>query len=247
MRVSDVGGGILLRPRPRRIPFEVDGPYVRHGAPLPSRVSRYHPLMRWLLRLTLCLLAASAASATGADPAAAVDPDSASATEPTDEPGCLAPIRAELQGVVTTTTFAGHTIRGKRLVIERGGVTLVLDYAVFEATTRAFLKGQAADRFPEEREFLQRFAKALARADEIDADRIVTTRAQRARFDYRLAEVIEQGAFELRPPPGAPARGPGVLVRVKYDHHCEPLCGSGGRMFFTDSCQQIVQVLDWVS
>jgi hypothetical protein len=194
--------------------------------------------MRRLALLASCFLAAAASATEGASvPEPAPSPAS-------QEPACLQ-ARAGLPGTITRTSISGHPIRGKRLVIHRQGVTLVLDHAVFAATTRAFLDRYGPGGFPEETELLRRFSEELAHADEIDADRIVGDGRLLQRFEYRLAEILERGGFEVRAAAGKPEAN--RILRLEYTHHCGGLCGSGGRVFVTDTCQPIVRVLDWIS
>jgi hypothetical protein len=209
--------------------------------------------MRSLACLSLSLLAGCAhpPPAPQTSPSPVLAPSSP-APAPAALPACLHQVSARLAGAVTTTTIAGRAIRGKRLVVRRGDVTLVLDHATFEATTRAFLAENGDDRFPEEKSLLARFAEGLDRTHELEADPIVSTDRLRDRFDYRLAEVLERGEFELRPATPSTAErptvnGPGVLLRLEYSHHCGNLCGSGGRVFVTDACQTVVEVMDWIS
>jgi hypothetical protein len=166
------------------------------------------------------------------------------------EPACLAKIRAELPGAVTTTTIKSRALGGKRLRFRRGDVMLVVDLAVLESTTKRFLKENGANRFPEETNLLRRFAKALATRDEVDGDPLVKSKREQSRLEYRLADVLEQGGFALSQPM-SPANGkppsPDTILRLEYSHHCGSLCGSGGRVFLTPSCQELLRVMDWIS
>ncbi len=168
------------------------------------------------------------------------------------EPACLAGLRKRLRGADQAVTIKGVALGKKRLVFRRGAVLLVIDHAVLAGTTREFLKKQGADRFPEETKLLKRFAEALQKADEVDGDALVKERYAQRRLEFRLAEVLERGAFALRrpPPPGKPAATtamPAVILRVSYSHHCGDLCGAGGRVFVTESCEELLSMQDWIS
>jgi len=169
------------------------------------------------------------------------------------QPACLARVAARLPAWPHTTTIRGGSIGSKRLWFRRGGVRLAIDFAVLDSSTRKFLQENGAERFPEEQNLLRRFARALRTKDEVDADALVRGGRERARLDFRLAEVLEQGAFTISPieprKPTRQARRPTAngIFRLEYSLRCGDLCGEGGRVFVTDSCRQIVAVVDWES
>jgi hypothetical protein len=130
---------------------------------------------------------------------------------------------------------------------------LVIDFEVLDATTREFLKEQGAGGFPEEVNLLRRFAEAMKSRDEVQADALVRGDLERERLDFRLAEVLDRGAFLIRDvqpmSKGAVATvraAAELILRLDYSYECGDRCGTGGRVFFTDACQQLVAVTDWV-
>jgi len=170
------------------------------------------------------------------------------ATPGAAEPACLAAIRKALPGQVTTSRLQGKSVGRKRLLFRRGGMVLVIDHDVLETTARAFLTAHGADRFPEEVRLLKVFAEKLRKADEVEADPLLRNLAERSRLDFRLAEVLERGGFQLRPA-RKPAHGPtpGVILRLRYQVDDGELAGYGGRVFVSETCERLVGVSDWVS
>jgi hypothetical protein len=169
------------------------------------------------------------------------------------EPACLARARAHLPGQTMATFVKGGTVGHKRLFFRRGDVLLVIDFEVLEVTTRDFLKDQGGERFPEEVNLLRRFAQAMKSRDEVQADLLVRGNLEHERLDLLLAAVLDRGAFLIRGVPPdtkkalAKLRPPADLIlRLDYSYECGALCGTGGRVFFTDACQQLVAVTDWV-
>ncbi len=168
-------------------------------------------------------------------------------------PRCLARARKQLPGETMASFVQGGHVRSKQLLFRRGEVVLVIDYLVLEETTRAFLKQKGAEKFPEETRLLQRFSLAFRNHDEVDAGPLVQSKLEQERLDYRLAEAIDQGAFVVRDARGsskkAPATAqaaPDLLLRLDYSYECGDECGTGGRVYLTDACQQMVAVTDWV-
>ena len=147
----------------------------------------------------------------------------------------------------------GGEVGPKRLLFRRGDVVLVIDFGVFESTTRQLLKEQGAERLPDEASLLRRFGQALDKHDEVQAERFVLGKHEQERLDRRLAEVLDQGAFVIRqakPASGRPARdrpGADTIFRLDYSYNCGDRCGTSGRVFVTRSCQELVAVTDWVS
>ncbi len=147
----------------------------------------------------------------------------------------------------------GGVVGSKRLLFRRGDVVLVIDSLVLEETTQAFLKEQGAQRFPEEARLLLRFSQALKNRDEVDADALVRSPLEQERLDLRMAEVLDRGAFLVRDARAASKKtmataraAPDLILRLDYSYECGDSCGTGGRVFFTDACQQLVAVTDWV-
>jgi hypothetical protein len=139
------------------------------------------------------------------------------------------------------------------LLFRRGDVLLVIDFEVLDATTQEFLKEKGTAGFPEEVNLLRRFAEAMRSRDEVQADSLVRGDLERERLDFRLAEVLDRGAFLIRDVPPisknavATVRAAADLIlRLDYSYECGDRCGTGGRVFFTDACQQLVAVTDWV-
>ena len=169
------------------------------------------------------------------------------------EPTCLAKARAHLPGETMATFVKGGLVGRKRLLFRRGDVLLVIDFEVLDSTTQAFLKEHGAERFPEDVQLLQPFAQALRSRDEVDADSLLRSKREQERLDFRLAEVFERGAFLIRgvqpisKKATLPVRAaPDLILRLDFSYECGDLCGTGGRVFFTDVCQQLVAVTDWV-
>jgi hypothetical protein len=168
------------------------------------------------------------------------------------EPICVARMRTHVPGAAMTTTIKAGAMGRQRLLFRRGDVVLVIDYAVLDANLRAFVKEQGAERAPEEVDLLRRLHMAFGGGDEVAGDRLVRTPREQARLDRRLAEVLDRGAFALRP--GKPASGSGALgrtpaseiIRLDYSYNCGERCGTSGRIFLTRSCQELVAVTDWV-
>jgi hypothetical protein len=169
------------------------------------------------------------------------------------QPACLERVAARLPAIPHTTRIRGGRIGSKRLWFRRGGVRLAIDFAVLDASTRKFLQENGPERFPEEQRLLRRFARALRAKDEVEADALVRGARERGRLDFRLAEVLEQGAFTISPieprKPTRQARRPTAkgIFRLQYSLRCGDLCGEGGRAFVTDSCRELVAVVDWES
>jgi hypothetical protein len=178
----------------------------------------------------------------------------AGAKEPArPSPPCLTRARKQLPGETMASFVKGGHVGSKRLLFRRGDVVLVIDYPVLEETLRAFLKQKGAEKFPEEGRLLQRFSQALRNRDEVDADPLVQSKLEQERLDLRLAEVFDEGAFEIRDARGAskkagatPRAAPDLILRLDYAYECGERCGTGGRIFLTDACQQLVAVTDWV-
>ena len=68
-----------------------------------------------------------------------------------------------------------------------------------------------------------------------------------------MAEVLDRGAFLVRDARAASKKtmateraAPDLILRLDYSYECGDSCGTGGRVFFTDACQQLVAVTDWV-
>jgi hypothetical protein len=169
------------------------------------------------------------------------------------EPTCLARARAHLPGQTMATFVRGGTVGHKRLLFRRGDVHLVIDFEVFELTTQDFLKDQGAERFREEGNLLRRFAQAMRSRDEVQADFLVRSNLEQERLDFLLASVLDRGAFLIRSvlPNSTKALATfrpsaDLILRLDYSYECGDLCGTGGRVFFTDACQQLVAVTDWV-
>jgi hypothetical protein len=185
---------------------------------------------------------------------ALVSLDSAAATnENLDPPRCLTRARAHLPGQTMATFVKGGLVGRKRLLFRRGDVLLVIDFEVLDSTTQDFLKEKGASKFPEEGNMLRRFAEAMKSRDEVKADTLVQGALEQERLDLRLAEVLDRGAFLIRGVPpatkGAAATVPpaaDLILRLDYNYECGDRCGTGGRVFFTDACQQLVAVTDWV-
>ena len=172
------------------------------------------------------------------------------------EPACLARARAHLPGETMATFVKGGLVGRKRLLFRRGDVLLVVDFEVLDSITQEFLKehgGAASQRFPEEVRLLQRFVQAFKSRDEVDADSLLRGKLEQERLDFRLAEVFERGAFLIRgvqpnskkTVPTARAASD-LILRLDFSYECGERCGTGGRVFFTDACQQLVAVTDWV-
>ena len=184
------------------------------------------------------------------------------------EPTCLARARAQLPGQTMATFVKGGRVGQKRLLFRRGDVLLVIDFDVLDVSTREFLKEREAksrgeppssgrrepsQSLPEEVGLLQRFAQALKNRDEVDADSLLRSKLEQERLDFRLAEVFERGAFLIRwvqpiskkVVPAARATAD-LILRLDFSYECGDQCGTGGRVFFTDACQQLVAVTDWV-
>jgi hypothetical protein len=170
------------------------------------------------------------------------------------EPPCLVRARSHLPGETMASFIKGGVVGRKRLVFRRGDVQLLIDFEVLDSTTRDFLKEQGHNRkFPEEVNLIARFAQALKNHDEVDADRMVRSKLEQERLDFRLADVFDRGAFLIREAPASskrPAIGVRVatdlILRLDYSYDCGDQCGTGGRVFLTDACQQLAAVTDWV-
>jgi hypothetical protein len=172
------------------------------------------------------------------------------------EPTCLARARAHLPGETMATFVKGGLVGRKRLLFRRGDVLLVIDFEVLDSITQEFLKergGATSQRFPEEVRLLQRFVQAFKNRDEVDADSLLRGKLEQEQLDFRLAEVFERGAFLIRwMPPISKRTVPTVhasadlILRLDFSYECGERCGTGGRVFFTDACQQLVAVTDWV-
>ena len=154
------------------------------------------------------------------------------------------------------TFVKGGLVGRKRLLFRRGDVLLVIDFEVLDSITQEFLKergGATSQRFPEEVRLLQRFVQAFKNRDEVDADSLLRGKLEQEQLDFRLAEVFERGAFLIRwMPPISKRTVPTVraaadlILRLDFSYECGERCGTGGRVFFTDACQQLVAVTDWV-
>jgi hypothetical protein len=176
----------------------------------------------------------------------------ASATE-NPEPRCLTRARAHLPGQTMATFVKGGVVGRKRLLFRRGDVLLVIDFIVLDATTQEFLKEKGAGGFPEEVNLLRRFAEAMKSRDEVQADSLVRGKLEQERLDFRLAEVLDRGAFLIRDVQPISKNAVATVraaadqvLRLDYNYECGDRCGTGGRVFFTDACQQLVAVTDWV-
>ena len=185
--------------------------------------------------------------------AVAANQSAASGVPENGEPLCLVRVRGHLPGTTVVTYVKGGAVGRKRLLFRRSDVLLAVDFTALEATTQEFLKEQGAERFPEEVRLLQRFAQALKSSDEVDADALVRGKREQERLDFRLADVFERGAFLIRDARPTSKRrtaiaptAPDLILRLDYNYDCGDLCGTGGRVFLTDSCQQLVAVTDWV-
>jgi len=203
---------------------------------------RYHDRMWSLVGAVLSVLIAAA-------PGSSVE----TSAPKNGEPLCLVRVRGHLPGTTVVTYIKSGAVGRKRLLFRRGDVVLVVDFAAFEASTQEFLKEQGADRFPEEVGLLRRFAQVLKSSDEVEADTLVRNVREQERLDLRLADVFERRAFLIRDVrPAAKgttaivATSPDLVLRLDYNYDCGDLCGTGGRVFLTDSCQQLVAVTDWV-
>ena len=211
------------------MPFAIDG------------LLRYDNSMRSMVGAMLLALTALASHAL-----AAGEPEHR-------EPTCLARARAHLPGETMATFVKGGLVGRKRLLFRRGDVVLVIDFEVLDSTTQDFLKEHGAERFPEEVRLFQRFAQAFKHRDEVDADSILRSKLEQERLDFRLAEVFEHGAFLIRDvQPISKKAAPTVraaadlILRIDFSYDCGDRCGTGGRVFFTNACQQLVAVTDWV-
>jgi hypothetical protein len=173
------------------------------------------------------------------------------------EPACLAQLRipreVRREGS-SSTPIKSRPLGRKRLLFRRGGVVLVIDHAVFHSKAVAFLNKNGAERFPEETSMLRQFAKQLEKTDEADIDETKLTGASRNRLAFRLADVLEAGAFEVRDsrptktengPPSTPSSG--VILRIDWSYYCGQLCAGQGRIFVTKGCQELVAVTDLIS
>jgi len=168
-------------------------------------------------------------------------------------PACLTRARAHLPGETMASDIKGGKVGRRRVLFRRGDVVLVIDFDVLQSTTREFLKEEGPARFPEDAELLRRLSQADKSGDEIQGDALVRTQGERARLDLRLAVVLDRGAFlirDLRPkskgPEPAIRAAADRILRLDYNYECGDLCGTGGRVFYTDGCQQLVAVTDWV-
>jgi hypothetical protein len=176
----------------------------------------------------------------------------ARATE-NSEPACLARARAQLPGQTMATFVKGGTVGRRRLLFRRGDVLLVIDFEVFEGITQDFLKEKGGESFPEEVGLLKRFSQALKTRDEIQADLLVRSNLEHERLGLLLAAVLDRGGFLIRnlqpfsKNAAAPVRAaPDLILRLDFSYECGDQCGTGGRVFLTDACQQLVAVPDWV-
>jgi len=170
------------------------------------------------------------------------------------EPACLARVRSRLPGPekstsVRTTLIKGHQLGAKRLLFRRGDVLLVIDYAVLHSKTVAFLEKNGPERFPEEASMLRQFLTQLERADEAEIDETLFTNASQRRLSFRLAAVLEEGAFEIRAPGriGKKSDPSSVILRLDWSYYCGNLCAGEGRVFITEGCQELVSVTDIIS
>ena len=169
------------------------------------------------------------------------------------EPACLARARVHLPGQTMAVFVKGGAVGRKRLHFRRGDVLLVIDFEVLEVTAQDFLKEHGAESFPEEGNLLRRFAQAMKSRDEVQADLLVLSNLEHERLGFLLAAVLDRGAFLIRGVPpelkkalasSRPAAD--LILRLDYSYECGDRCGTGGRVFFTDACQQLVAVTDWV-
>jgi hypothetical protein len=168
------------------------------------------------------------------------------------EPACLARARAQLPGQTIATFVKGGTVGRKRLLFRRGDVLLVIDFEALEGITQDFLKEQGAEKFPEEVGLLKRFSQAMKSRDEFQADLLVRSNLEHQRLGLLLAGALDRGAFLIRnvqpfsKSAATTVRATADLVlRLDYSYECGDSCGTGGRVFFTDACQQLVAVTDW--
>lgn len=168
-------------------------------------------------------------------------------------PVCLTRARAQLPGQTMAFVVKGGSVGRRHVLFRRGDVELVIDFDVLESTTQEFLREEGATRFPEDADLLRRLAQAMKSDDEIQGDALARTQGERARLDLRLAVVLDRGAFlirDLRPKSKGPApilqAAADYIVRLDYNYECGDLCGTGGRVFYTDACQQLLAVTDWV-
>ena len=169
-------------------------------------------------------------------------------------PACLAQVRARLGGPKNSTSIRPTLVKArqlgaKRLIFRRGDVLLVVDHAVLHAQAVAFLKEIGAKRFPEEARMLQQFLKQLERADEAEINESQLTARTRERLPFRLADALDAGAFEIRTPArmGKNASSSKTVLRLDWSYYCGQLCAGEGRVFVTESCQELVSVTDMIS
>jgi hypothetical protein len=170
------------------------------------------------------------------------------------EPACLQRIRSRLPGPVKSTSIRTTTIKGKqlgakRLLFRRGEVLLVVNHEVLHSRTVAFLEKNGAKRFPEEASMLRQFLNQLERMDEAEIDETKLTNEAQRRLSYRLAAVLDEGAFEIRPlrRTGRNRSSSSIILRLDWSYYCGDLCAGEGRVFITEDCQELVSVTDIIS
>jgi hypothetical protein len=150
---------------------------------------------------------------------------------------------------VRTTLIKGRQLGVKRLLFRRGEVLLVIDHAVFHSKTVAFLEKNGAKRFPAEASLLRQLLKQLETADEAEIDESLLTNLAQRQLSYLLAAVLEEGAFEIRSlrRGGKDSTSSNAILRLDWSYYCGDLCAGEGRVFITESCQELVSVTDLMS
>ena len=147
----------------------------------------------------------------------------------------------------------GGKVGAKRLLFQRGDVELVIDFDALEWIARDFRKDQGAKKSPEGSPVLRRFVLAMKHVDEIQADLLVRTGEEQKWLDLRLAAVLDSGAFLIRSRRPQRKRAVATIpvpadraLRLDYNYECGEKCGTGGRVYYTSVCQQLLAVTDWV-
>jgi hypothetical protein len=150
--------------------------------------------------------------------------DSVSGSNENSGPACLTRARAHLPGQTMATFIKGGEVGSKRLLFQRGDVVLAIDFVVFDSATQDFLKEASAGRFPEEANLLRRFAQAMKNRDEVKADALVRSKLEQVRLDFRLAEVLDRGAFLIRNMQTGSRAAPDLILRLDYSYECGDRC-----------------------
>jgi hypothetical protein len=170
------------------------------------------------------------------------------------ESACLERVRSRLARPVKSTSVRTTLIKGrqlgvKRLLFRRGEVLLVIDHAAFHSKTVAFLEKNSAERFPAEASLLRQFLKQLETADEAEVDETLLTHVVQRQLSYRLAAVLEEGAFEIRSlrRGGKDSTSSSAILRLDWSYYCGDICAGVGRVFVTEGCQELVSVTDIMS